>query len=82
MTNIVIKCMGLVSSLLCSSLGGFSLVESEQNQLTGVILYFHFMFSEMQCVVWSSSELVTCSRKFRAGFEALELSKAETRDGT
>lgn len=63
MTNIVIKYTGLVSSLLYSSLGGFSLVESEHNQLTGVILYFHFMFSGMLCVVWSSGEPVTCSTK-------------------
>lgn len=81
MTNIVFKCMGLVSSLLYSSLGGFSLVESEHNQLR-VILYFHFMFSGMQCVVWSSGEPVTCSRTFSAGFEALELSKVETRHST
>lgn len=32
MTNIVIKYVELVSSLLHSSLGGFSLVESEHNQ--------------------------------------------------
>lgn len=82
MTNIVIKYMGLVSSLLCSLLGGFWLVESEHNQLTEVIVYFHFIFSGMQCVVWSSGERATCSRRFNAGFEALELSKVETRDST
>lgn len=82
MTNIVIKYMGLVSSLLYSSLGGFLLVESKHNQLTGVILYFHFMFSGMQCVVWSSGKRATCSRRFSAGCEALELSKVEIKDST
>lgn len=79
MTNIVIKYVELVSSLLHSSLGGFSLVESEHNQLKGVILYFHFMFSGLQRVLWSSGEPVTCSRRFSAGFEALELRKVETK---
>lgn len=70
--------MRLISSLLLQLAWWFSLVESECNQITGIILYFHFvLFSGVQCTVWGSGEWVTCSRSSRFGAGLKPWSSAE-----
>lgn len=81
MTNIVIKYMGLVSSLLCSLLGGFHLlkvsVTKSQESFSTSTLCCSQGCNAMQCMVRGSGEWVTCRRssRFGAGLKPWSLAK-------